>query len=238
MQLAATGGQETGQLFGKILFWACIASIGVPCSILNSGIRWRCPLDIDIIIIMAVNCLSSRALIEEKSSLHCHISIIYPTWLVKLPVMRCALVKSLGSDYECLKKKQWITLAFGLHFCCRVGQVSLVPRLPDLFNMHEKEGEPGIEHDVMKERRPTTIVFELVHQFQFIIHGSFKDPTTLASRLWHHIFRPCRRLKVWFAYAQFSHLATLDSLMWRYTLLAMKTSWRFHVEIDEKSVTC
>ena len=66
----------------------------------------------------------------------------------------------------------------------------LVPRLPDLFNMHEKEGSLGSNitwqkswHDVMKERRSTTVDFESVHQLQFIIHGSLKPSRILLHSL-------------------------------------------------------
>ena len=101
--------------------------------------------------------------------------------------------------------------------------LSLVPTLPNLFNMHEKRGgardltsRDKSWHDVMKERRSTTIDFESVHQLQFIIHGSLKPSRILLHSLEgfgtiSSIHVELERLKVWFAHAQFSHLTTLDT---------------------------
>ena len=68
----------------------------------------------------------------------------------------------------------------------------------------------------MKERQSTTIDFELVHQLQFIIHGSLKPSRILLHSLEgfgtiSSIHVKLEHLKLWLAHAQFSHLATLDT---------------------------
>ena len=91
-----------------------------------------------------------------------------------------------------------------------------------LFNMHEKRGgawDPTSRdkswHDVMKEKRSTTVNFESVHQFQFIIHGYLNPSSILLHslwRLWHHIFHPCQTgaFENMARPRTISHLATLD----------------------------
>ena len=71
-------------------------------------------------------------------------------------------------------------------------------------------------HDVMKERRSTTVDFESVHQLQFIIHGSLNPSGILLHSLEgfgtiSSIQVELECLKLWLAHTQFSHLATLDT---------------------------
>ena len=67
----------------------------------------------------------------------------------------------------------------------------------------------------MKGRWSTTVDFEMVHQLQFIIHGSLKPSRILLHSLEgfgtiSSIHVEVERLKLWLAHTQFSHLATLD----------------------------
>ena len=71
----------------------------------------------------------------------------------------------------------------------------------------------------MKERRSTTVDFELVHQLQFIKHSYLRP-----SRILQHLFEgfgtissihvELERLKVWLAHTQVSRSATLPTLIY------------------------